>query len=239
MSTPTSTEAPTTTASANSSEAPWTTASAHLELTCGGYFEGSMGFQADRSQLTQDELTLLAQLKTTTGVSSCPTDLLGCDISITDGEGVVTTYGATAGDYLCSSNSPRLAYDSLKPFLDGVKCKYAKGTADVLEPDGCCLNGMFSSSNGTTTNINISVPAQDATHKITLLHCASANRLPNISMRLLAPDGTTVANGAPVADPGSDEACVQMEFTNLSQGTLVVATTSSFLPAGDFFLKFE
>jgi len=83
------------------------------------------------------------------------------------------------------------------------------------------------------------VPDPSVSHQVTLLYCDGTNQVPNISMSLLAPDGTTVATGAAVADPGAERACLQLTFSNLSEGELVVITTADYLPMGDYFMLFE
>lgn len=219
-------------------EAPWSTQSAALEMQCGGFFEGAMRFRATRDELSERELTLLASLKTTKGAADCPEDISGCRVKITDDAGGVADYVATAEDY-CGGETTQIAYDSLSPLLSTIGCKYAKESVDVLEPDPRCLHGMFAYSGGSTIHQSITVPDATATHQIALLYCDGTDRLPNVSMTLTASDGTMVAVGAPVEDPGTDRVCMQMSFSNVSRGELVITTTTAYTPQGDFFLRFK
>lgn len=201
-----------------------------------------MQYRADRADLTQPQLDLLSQLKLTRGGTLCATDSMGCHISITDAAGAVASYNAVEYDGHCNNKdtSPLVVFESLRPLLKALDCKYAKLLSDAIRPNPQCLNGLFTPYSGTTIRQNLTVPDANAAHTVTLLHCDEATRIQNISMNLFVEGQTTpVATGTPVTEAGPDHACLQIKWPNVAAAELVIVTTSDFLPAGDFYLKFE
>jgi len=221
-----------------------------IDMSCGGFFDGSMEFRATREQLTDSDLALLSHLVLIDAKDQCPTDTMSCSVSVTGGDGIVTTYRSTALDGACDQPGKVIAFDSLAPFMATLPCLFAKrGTGTTADggalvpsvpPDVRCLNGLFTGGAGTI-NRALVVGDSGVAHHVELDRCDNQYRSPaQLHLTLLAPDGVTpLAQGMPVSDPGPDQACWRLDYTFSAAGSYLmnVAVDQGFQP-GDFYFRF-
>jgi len=220
---------------------PWTDQSDHIELLCGSFFEGSLGFRADRATLSAQQLQILAALTGLANNEVCSEDELRCEVSIRDAAGQTVSYVSDEADALCNSSEPGLAFQPLIPFLNTLDCLYGKGDGQIpLPPDSRCLQGLFTPSGGTTIERTLDLQEPGRSYHVELNHCAGSNQAGQVSMQLLSSTSQVIATGTPVATPGPDGACLALDATVTVAGEakLSVTTTAAFSPAGDFFFRF-
>ncbi|HET7541440.1 MAG TPA: hypothetical protein VFK05_16305 [Polyangiaceae bacterium] len=218
----------------------WDSSSQRIEVQCGSFFEGATAFRADRSELTSEQLSLLDRVETVDGNDRCVEDARSCHVTVTARNGAKRDYLATQDDATCGSARDYIRYASFEPFIESLHCQYSKQEdQSPVAADPLCLQGMFSPSGGTTVHRLLHVEERSRSYHVELDHCIEPNRLSQISMELEV-DGELIAGAAP-ASPGEDEACLALDFTPNTAGEfdLVVTTTSSFLPAGDYYLQFR
>jgi len=221
-------------------EHPWVASSQRIEVSCGSHFDGRTRFRADRSELTSEQLSLLDRVETIDGNDQCWEDTRSCRLTVTDRSGAKRDYFAIEDDATCGGASDYVRYASLEPFIETLHCQYSKlGGDSAVEADPLCLQGMFSGSQGSTERRQLRVAEPSRSYHVELDHCIEPNRLGQISMELEV-DGKRIAGAAPES-AGNDNACLELDFTPSAAGDveLVVTTTASFLPAGDYYLQFR
>jgi hypothetical protein len=221
----------------------WLPDSARIDVQCGGFWQGSMRFRADRAQLTSAELDLLGGLRTVAAGPACWADTLGCSLDVTDAAGHMTTYLALEEDANCGKGGTLVQFATLQPFLRALSCQYAHGstaTAPALPRDARCWNGVFTSKPEVISR-TLHVEQGQTTGQVELLDCASANRIGKLSFTIVDPStGADVVAGTKVAATTADQPCVQATPTFPHEGdyTLQISVDAGFLPLGDFWARY-
>lgn len=225
---------------------PWNENSRYLELSCGSQLEGSMSFRANRDQLDDRQLELLAQLQPTSSDFPCIPDTMSCTISISSADGTVERYLAEERESTCGSAPAMIAYQSFLPLLETVECRFARYSdlypVTPLEPDERCLHGVYSPHGGRTIHQPLTADDAGQEYRVRLLDCAQEGRSDNVTMGLFSPnEEVLLAEGKTVAEPGPEGACLELMAEFPAPGAeldLVITTNAQFLPAGDFYLQF-
>ena len=114
---------------------PWGPSSSRIAVHSFGFWEGSSGFEADRSELTPAQLDLLDGLRRIpTPEGFIVADLTSYWVDITDSGGRVVSYRAAATNVMASDEPdltlPTLDIDTLEPFLETFQCLSASATRD-------------------------------------------------------------------------------------------------------------
>jgi hypothetical protein len=218
------------------SDTPWNAHSRHVELDCFGFFKGSMLFDADRAELSAEQLRLFDGLRETQSNDQCSADELGCGFAITNDSGDVTVYAADEFDEFCGA-SPALGYSTVQPLLAGLGCKFALESAASLSASPGCFHGIHASTAAAVIHQQLSLSEANRSYHVELVHCLAGT----VSLELLGADpAQPLAVGTPIADPGAKGACVGFDVQVQSPITadLVITTTSS-ADAVDYYLNFR
>lgn len=224
----------------------WTETSSSLEVSCFGFFQGSMRFVARRDQLSASQLAMLSQMTLVDGDPTCFSDGMGCSLTVVDAGGGSTTFDAVESDAVCTNPHKVVAYDAFNPFRLGLGCQYAKDLTYAqppyvpVTPDPRCYNGLF--TGGDESGITVSLGVDDVTvsHRIELDDCVQAGRVGKLSFTVIGTDGVTIlGSSAAPADPGPDGTCAALDLAFPYSGgyALQVEVAAGTLP-GDFFLRF-
>jgi len=230
---------------------PWNEESASIDVSCSAFFQGSMRFRADRSQLTASQIDLLAQLQVVSDSNQCLSDGLGCKLTIVEGDGTVAQYQAIQGDGACAATVvPLISLASLDPFLQTLGCRYSKSeplgpmpeapaSGPGLAADARCFHGLFAYAGGGTINLAIAIASTDVPYHLELDGCV-ADRYGHATLKVLAPGSVTeVASGAAPADDRPDGTCARLDYVFPSTGTYTMTVTvDSTFAAGDFSFRF-
>ena len=219
---------------------PWNEHSQHIELRCFAYFIGSMEFSAERSELSAEQLQVLAGLRQIRPNAVCAEDQLGCNVAITGDRGEVVNYTADELEAFCGESTPALAYASFAPLLATLGCKFAKESAQALSPNANCFHGLFSGG-PSTIHQQLSLSEANRSYHVELDDCAAKSRAGRVTLELFGADPSIpLAVGTPVAAPGPRGTCLafDLELEAPVIADLVITTAASFGP-GDFFLHFR
>jgi hypothetical protein len=230
---------------APSSTAVWTANSETVDVTCGTFFIGSTRFHADRSQLSDAQLGLLAGLTTTAPTSKCPEDTMSCSISVTHADGTVAHFRSSEDDPSCGSTTPLIPFTAFEPFIQTLGCRYSK--AAFLAPDASaapviadarCYDGLFVGAGGGTVTVSLQVDVPGTRH-VELDECNGPNQAGKLSATLDTSPPTPLDAVAPTG-AGPDGVCATSDVSFAQPGvyTLTITVASDFLPAGDFWLRF-
>lgn len=222
---------------------PWSAASQRLCVSCGGFFEGTMRFDATRDQLSAEQLRLLDGLRLVGAQPLCLSDAMSCEVAIADAKSE-RRYRSIDGDPDCPGTAPLISFASFDPFRASLGCLYSKATlggpTPTVTPDSRCQNGLFTTGKGALfVDLRVEAPGP---YSLALISCSDVNRRGHLSGALrLPPDTAALATFAPIdpAAAGPDGACASLEHTFAQAGTyqLEVDVAEGFLPVGDFFLR--
>ncbi len=212
------------------SHAVWKPTSTRIELSSFGYWVGSASYAKDRAELTAEQLAALEGLRTMTPPEKMGADFTSYELSVTDQDGSVARYRAADGNIRDSDESanaatlPTIDIDTLRPFLDTIKCLSAKAvepiprttnipldpkTADMskaaaIPADTACTNGVFVPYGCSDSLLTFDVDAP-ATYEIVSGRC-----LEQLSLRVYTSDRTTLLAES---TPGSNESCFTLRHT--------------------------
>ena len=217
-------------------DAPWNEHSRHVELDCFAFFKGSMLFDADRSELSAEQLRLFDGLRPAPPNDHCSADELGCGFAITNDRGDVTFYAADELDAFCGA-TPALSYASVEPVLDGLGCKFALESAASLSASTGCFHGFHTSRAAAVIHQPLSLSEAHRSYHVEVVHCLSGT----VTLELVGADPSVpLAVGVPVANPGPRGVCAafDVEVPTPLVADLVI-TTSAQSDAGDFYLNFR
>jgi hypothetical protein len=219
----------------------WTESSRSIEVSCFGYWVGSMRFVATREQLSVAELDMLSRMRIIDSAASCVADVMGCSLTVAQADGTTTEIDAIETDSTCTDRRKVVSYESFDPFRQSLGCRYAKNSAQMtLGPDARCFNGLFTAQAGGVTNLGLRVDDAAPAYHVELVSCAQPERAGKLSFSLRDSDGTTVlGSSAAPADAGPNGACAAHDQTFPRTGTfaLEVVAAPEILP-GDFYLRF-
>jgi len=218
----------------------WSESSQSIEVSCSGYWIGSMHFVARRDQLSAAQLDMLSNLKVIDAPNYCVADVVGCSLSVRQADGTTTNMDAIDLNSVCGQPRKLVSYDSFEPFRQSLGCKYAKDTASAVTADERCFNGLFTAGTGDPISVSLQIGDTTRAHHIELDYCAQPGRIGKFSFSLLDSDGTTVLGASSVpADPGANQTCATLDLTFPHPGLfgLPIATEPGLLPAGDLYLR--
>ena len=223
----------------------WNASSQSVDVSCFGYWIGSMRFVARRDQLSAAQLDMLSNLKAVDPMPGCADDGLACSLSVAQADGSTTTMTANQIDLACGGATKVISFASFTPFRESIGCWHAKSlTAEepTLNADERCFHGLFIGT-GRADPISVTLQIDDTTrtHRIELNDCAHPGRIGKLSFSLLDSDGTTVLGTSTVpADPGVSGTCAALDQTFARSGLfgLEIAMQPDLLPAGDLSFRF-
>jgi len=217
-------------------DAPWNGHSQHVELDCFGFFKGSMLFDANRAELSAEQLRLFNGLRQTQSNDECSADELGCGFAITNDSGEVTVYAADEYDEFCGA-TPALGYSTVQPLLDALGCKFALESAASLSASPGCFHGIHASTTAAVIHQQLSLSEADRSYHVELVHCLSGT----VTLELRGADPSVLlAVGMPVADPGPSGICATFDVEVQTPTTAdLVITTTALSDAVDFYLNFR
>lgn len=216
-------------------DAPWNEHSQHIELDCFDYLNGSMLFEADRAELSAEQLRLFAGLQLTESNDECALDELGCGFAITNDRGEVTLYAADALDSFCGV-APALGYASVAPLLDGLGCELALDGTRPLSASSGCFHGVQASATEAVVHQPLSLSEAHRSYHVELIHCL--NGMATIEL-LGADPAVPLAVGMPPEIPGPRGACASfdVEVQTPITADLVIRTSESNF--SEFYLNFR
>ncbi|HEY0463289.1 MAG TPA: hypothetical protein VGC79_03730 [Polyangiaceae bacterium] len=216
-------------------EPPWNEHSRHVELDCFGFFKGSMSFEADRDELSAEQLRSFEGLQPAESNDECRSDELGCGFAITSDRGEVTLYAADEDDAFCGL-APALSYASVEPLLALLRCKFALQSAAPLAASTGCLHGLHASTSAAVIHQQLSLSEANRSYHVELVHCLSGE----VTLELVGGDPSfPLAVGMPVVSPGPKGACVALDVEVPRPITAdLVITTSALSDPADFYLNF-
>jgi len=208
----------------------WTDDSTAIDVLCSGFHEGQMRFRARRDQLSSAQLALLANVTTAPPQPGPPTpdacvpDVLSCTITISRAGGASASYFVYAFDYPCGGHDNLIADSTFRPFRASLPCRYGlevgPGSPPLppLAPDERCFHGLVPSRPLLPEPV-LSVDAPGSSRHVELDGCSAQGSAASLAMQIRTEDGAaTVADGAPVADPGVDQVCLSLDHTFVSAG---------------------
>jgi len=211
-------------------KAVWRPTSTRIEVSSFGFWEGSTGYAKDRAELTPEQLAALERLRTMTPPEQMGADFTSYEVRVTDEDGSVARYRAAEGNVRDSDESvnaaslPTIDIETLRPFLDTIKCLRAKAvepiprtTTTPLDPktadmskavavpaDTACTNGVFVPYGCSDSLLTFDVDAP-ATYEIVSGRC-----LEQLSLRVYTSDRTTLLAES---TPGTAESCFTLRHT--------------------------
>ena len=229
------------------SSAVWTDQSRAIDVTCGGFYQGSKRIRATRDQLSAEQLAMLAGLRLTTPTRPCVLDGIGCSVAVTAADGTVAVYGSDDAS-ACGPAPPKIPLRDLSLFLETVPCLFGSQTFTttidggviplVVVPDPRCFNGVTTPSPPTRF---LQVLDPSVARHLELDACNNPTHAPSqVHPQLLTPDGQTVLSaGMTVTDPGPDGTCWATDYTFPTVGTyqLSIGLDPGF-PSTDLYLRF-
>ncbi|HET6150038.1 MAG TPA: hypothetical protein VFH68_21030 [Polyangia bacterium] len=207
----------------------WTDDSTAIDVLCSGHHEGQMRFRARRDQLSTDQLALLANVTTAPPQPGPPTpdacvpDVLGCTVTISGAGGASVSYFVYGLDYPCGGHDNLIADSTFGPFRASLPCRYGlevgPGSPPLrpLAPDERCFHGLVPSSLFPEPVLAVDAPGRS--RHVELDGCLVPGSAASLLMQIRTEDGaSTVADGAPVAEPGADHVCLGLDHTFVSAG---------------------
>jgi hypothetical protein len=223
---------------------PWSVDSISIDVTCGSFSGGSMRFRADRSQLSETQLSMLARMTVIQPKGACGEDGTECSIVVTQTDNRASNFAS--GDDGCEGTPPRIAFDMFDPFLQTIGCRYSKddfwlspgATPAPVDPDPRCYNGLFVGTGTTTLSVGLKADAPGTRH-VELDACDGPNQVGKLNATLGTMPPESLAT-IPAASGGADGACASLDATFSVAGTytLSLAIAPDFLPLGDLWLRF-
>jgi hypothetical protein len=208
----------------------WKASSKSLSLTSFGFFQGSTGYDKDRSAMTPEQLTALdgmCQLPPAQAPTNPVNDAVSYHLSITDQDGTVAQYRAADMNVLDGDEgsgaaaTPTIRYDTFAPFLATIHCLTASETRQygptsgptwpppangpAFGADSACLNGVFLPYGCAQVGVNLTVEkAGEYTVRV-------VDGFEHLALSIFTSDGTTVL--ATSGPPGGDSPSVTYRFT--------------------------
>lgn len=236
-----------TLAAACGSDAIWNGSSRSIEVSCSSFFQGSMRFAASRDQLSATQNDLASKMSVVDGAAGCVADVMGCSLSIVQGDGSTTMIDANETNSSCGTGS-KVSYATFDPFRRSLGCQYAQdltfgqpNAALPVRADERCFNGLFVSTDGGSFSVILQVDDASQVRHIELDDCAQAGRLGKLSFAVFDSDAATVLGTSSVpADPGPNGTCAALDqdFPRNGPFSVGVAAEPGVTPAGDLSLRF-
>ena len=210
-----------------SGQAVWTANSQDVWMDCNGFARGGMTFLSTRVELTDQQLALLAGMRTGAQGTSLP-DALGCRVQITANDGSIAVYQAAEQDGVLDGSAPVIAFATFEPLLASVPCVFAKdqGPQHAATPDARCLNGISLVSGPGRVDRFLTVTDASAQRLLALDGCSDTQYAQSLSMQVVAGTDPPGAGDAPVLAqaaeppaPGSTKTCLAAHLTFPAPGT--------------------
>lgn len=239
----------------------WGASAAKIKISSFGFFDGSMGYEKSREELTPAQNDALANLCVIAPPTVLGNDYVSYRITITDKSGVETKYRAAQDNVLDGDEgpikAPTLDYHTLRPFLDTIHCVSAGDTrvgpqseidagsdggpdqpwskAPTMNDDPGCSNGVFAPYTCADIWLKLAI-AQAGDYELTTSSCREKLRI-----RVYSPDGATEIA---TSNEGTAPACPSTPATFAQAGTYIVklekrnvAGCTEESGAGDFALR--
>jgi len=204
----------------------WTTASRRITLACQSFISGVMGFDADRAQLTEQQLTLLDALRTGP-LGTQIEDGIGCSVEITGADGNITAYLAVQQDGAANDNTPLINYATFQPFLAAIPCLFSadEGAQHAIAPDVRCVNGIYLRPSPGNVDRFLTITDPVPQRHFELDQCDVPDVAGLLHLQVLGDDGadggTTTVLGQATAPPAptSVHTCQILDVTFPAAGT--------------------
>jgi len=230
----------------------WTDASTAIDVLCAGFHDGQMRFRARRDQLSAAQLALLANVTTAPPQPGPPTpdacvpDVLSCTVTISGAGGANATYFVYGFDYPCGGHDNLIADSTFRPFRVSLPCRYGREVPPgsppqpPLAPDDRCFHGLVNA--GFLPEPVLAVDAAGRSRHVELDGCSAQGSAASLLMQIRTEDGaSTIADGAPVSDPGADHICLSLDHTFVSAGNYrlhVAPVADAGFPGAWLFYRF-
>ena len=204
----------------------WTATSQDFQMSCRSFARGWMTFLSTRTELTDQQLALLAGMRTG-AQGTFLSGVLTCNVQIMADDGNYALYQAAEQDGVLDGSAPVITFVSFEPFLSSVPCVFAKdqGTAHSAPPDARCSNGISLDSGPGPVDRFLTVTDASAQRVLALDGCSDLMYAQSLSMEVIAgddpPDGDApvLAQAAAPRTPGSTKTCLTAHFTFPTPGT--------------------
>ena len=96
----------------------WTETSRSIEVTCAGFFQGSMRFAATRDQLSAAQVDMLSRLQIVNSEPACAGDGMACSLTVAQAGGATTTIESIDLNTTCNDSRKVVSFESFDPFLE-------------------------------------------------------------------------------------------------------------------------
>ncbi|AKV00058.1 hypothetical protein AKJ09_06721 [Labilithrix luteola] len=219
----------------------WKETSVQIAISSSGYWEGATGYAKDRADMSDEQLTAVAGLRTIQPRDvPRPADGTSIEVRVTDQDGSVATFRAEEFNVPAAAGAlPTIDYDTLKPFLATIQClaahdvpSVARTTEAPVDPAGAdvssavalpadtgCVNGVFVPYQCSDSFLTFDVQAP------TTYDIVSGRCLENLSLRIYSNDRTTLLA---TSVPGSGDACFTLRHTfDVGRYLLVMSKTNA------------
>ncbi|HEX2659438.1 MAG TPA: hypothetical protein VHU40_14240 [Polyangia bacterium] len=228
----------------DSAPRPWNERSQYLRLQCSGFLAGSMRFEADRAQLSAEQLRLLSNLRIVDAVEPCVADGRSCSIDVTQIDGTRATWEVAQSDSACGNPRKVVASASFEPFRATLVCQFAplgmNPTPRVVSADSRCFNGLLVNQ-GETIATSLDVVQGDVTspRHLELANCNQPGRLNKVRFSVFD-GGSLLASSSPTDGAGAEGTCATLDLTFPRPGRfdLKVQADADISPTGSMWLRF-
>lgn len=219
----------------------WTSTSASIRLDIHAWPNGSAAWEKKRSELTADQLSILASLESAPPVHSKLYDAQEVLVRVTDADTTTREYRVVLGDQfgrgVLSEDLPIIHYASFRPLFEPLRCLVSGATAkeaeragkdpvtgnpnplwteapDVFDDSGC-FNAISAQPDGDPTWVRVNFSSA-GTYELALEPCVSGTA----RLRLHSNDGATELIASPIV---SLPACAALTYTVAAPGPLLLS----------------
>jgi hypothetical protein len=208
----------------------WTDASQHITVSCNVFPSDQMGFDADRAQLTDQQLMLLGQMRIAPPVMPAIVDGLDCFVQITGIDGDISPYEAVPQDAASPGTAPLISYATFQPFLATIPClfSYDEGMDHAIAPDVRCTNGIYLRPIPGNVDRFLTITDPAPQRHLSLDQCDSPAASGLLHLKVLAGDdsdggtATVLAQATTPSAPTSDHTCQSLDITFPAAGTYLM-----------------
>lgn len=204
----------------------WTATSQDFRMNCRSSARGSMTFLSTRDELSDQQLALLAAMRTGPRATFL-SDVLMCNVEIMAKDGNYAVYLAAEQDGVLDGSAPVITFASFAPFLKTVPCVFAKdhGPEHPAPPDARCSNGIWLESGSGSVDRFLTVTDASAQRVLALDGCSDLIYSQSLSLEVipgadpLGGDPPVLTQAAAPPTPGSTKTCLTAHFTFPAPGT--------------------
>jgi len=229
----------------------WTEETQRIEITCFGFSAGYAIFRADRSQLSNEQLALLAPSAGLPGSTyDSNDDGIHCVVTTTDSSEQQRQFVFDGGPGWFTSETIRVeeggaggeggvgeVYEYPVQSLLGCEFRHPSfdSERDPFPANPFCLRPIETEAKEKRIGLELASPGR---YRVELLHCTQSS-LGNPTVELFGADPETpLATGVVPDDPGADQVCVVLDAQVDAKvvGRLVIRSQSALT---DFHLRFH